>query len=93
MFAISLNDVPGWLVTMPPSAIGVPVAATPGFVPHCDVLTAALPLLFGLGVVLPAGDPPLLLHPTAAVAPISASAKTAWAPDMRLYIPIPTSWW
>src|ERR1700733_3355196 len=42
MFAISVNDVPGWLVAMAPSAIGVPVAATPGLVPHCDVLTAAV---------------------------------------------------
>src|SRR6202044_3160018 len=40
MFAMSVNDVPGWLVTIPPSAIGVPVAATPGLVPHCEVLTA-----------------------------------------------------
>ena len=37
-----MNDVPGWLVAMAPSAIGVPVAATPGLVPHCDVLTAAV---------------------------------------------------
>ena len=37
-----MNDVPGWLVAMLPSAIGVPVAATPGLVPHCDVLTAAV---------------------------------------------------
>src|ERR1700733_5098722 len=40
MFAMSVNEVPGWLVTIPPSAIGVPVAATPGLVPHCEVLTA-----------------------------------------------------
>ena len=40
MFGMSVNDVPGWLVAMAPSAIGVPVAATPGLVPHCDVLTA-----------------------------------------------------
>ena len=39
MFGMSVNEVPGWLVTMAPSAIGVPVAATPGLVPHCDVLT------------------------------------------------------
>jgi hypothetical protein len=30
------------LVTIPPTGIGVPVAATPGFVPHCDVLTVVL---------------------------------------------------
>ena len=40
MFGMSVNEVPGWLVAMAPSAIGVPVAATPGLVPHCDVLTA-----------------------------------------------------
>ena len=40
MFGMSVNDVPGWLVTMAPSAIGVPVAATPVLVPHCEVLTA-----------------------------------------------------
>jgi len=43
MFGMSVNDVPGWLVAMAPSAIGVPVAATPGLLPHCDVLTAAVP--------------------------------------------------
>src|SRR5437773_1128517 len=41
MFGMSVNDVPGWLVAMAPSTIGVPVAATPGLVPHCDVLTVA----------------------------------------------------
>jgi hypothetical protein len=41
MFAMSVNDVPGWLVTIPPSVIGVPVATTPGLVPHCDALTTA----------------------------------------------------
>jgi hypothetical protein len=42
MFAMSVNDVPGWLVTIPPRAMGVPVAATPGLVPQEVVLTAAL---------------------------------------------------
>src|SRR5690349_3719812 len=41
MFGMSVNEVPGWLVAMAPSGIGVPVAATPGLVPHCDVLTVA----------------------------------------------------
>jgi len=36
---MSVNEVPGWLVAMAPSGIGVPVAACPGLVPHCDVLT------------------------------------------------------
>src|SRR6516162_9001975 len=39
MYGMSVNEVPGWLVAMAPSGIGVPVAATPGLVPHCDVLT------------------------------------------------------
>ena len=43
MFGMSVNEVPGWLVAMAPSGIGVPVAATPGLVPHCDVLTVAAP--------------------------------------------------
>jgi hypothetical protein len=42
MNAMSVNDVPGWSVTIPPTGIGVPVAVTPGLVPHCDVLTVEL---------------------------------------------------
>jgi hypothetical protein len=42
MSGMSVNEVPGWLVAMAPSAIGVPVAATPGLVPHCEVLTVAV---------------------------------------------------
>ena len=38
---MSVNEVPGWLVAMAPSGIGVPVAATPGLVPQLDVLTVA----------------------------------------------------
>jgi hypothetical protein len=53
MYAMSVNDVPGWLVTMPPRAIGVPDAWTPGFVPHCDVLTAEV-----LPEAVPPGEPP-----------------------------------
>ena len=39
MFSMSLKSVPGCLVSMPPKMIGVPVAATPGFVPHAEALT------------------------------------------------------
>ena len=42
MFAMSVKAVPGWLVSIAPSGIGVPVAATPGLVPHGDVLTVAV---------------------------------------------------
>jgi len=66
---------------MLPSAIGVPVAATPGLVPHCDVPTAAvlgaaevvdvlagaLLLLVVLLLLL------LLLQPAAAMATAAAS--------------------
>src|SRR5690348_5685506 len=39
MFGMSVNEVPGWLVAMVPSGIGVPVAWTPGLLPHCELLT------------------------------------------------------
>jgi hypothetical protein len=80
MFAMSVNDVPGWLVTIPPRAMGVPVAATPGLVPQEVVLTAALvpdALVAGvlelvlLELVL---LELVLLHPAAAMA--MAAART-----------------
>lgn len=71
MFAMSVNDVPGWLVLMLPSAIGVPVAATPGLLPHCDVLTVPVPAELDVAGVVEvlAGVPllELLLHPAAAM--------------------------
>src|SRR5690348_7759472 len=80
MFGMSVNEVPGWLVAMAPSGIGVPVAATPGLVPQLDVLTVAA--LAELDVP-PAGDDPvplavllllpLLLQPAAARARAAAS--------------------
>ena len=80
MFGMSVNEVPGWLVAIAPSTIGVPVAATPGLVPHCDVLTAdvlagllaldelaaALELALELELLL-------LLQPAAAMATAAAS--------------------
>jgi len=88
MFAISVNDVPGWLVTIPPSAIGVPVAFTPGLVPHCDVLTVAgleLDVLPDELVLLAAGVL-LLLHPASA-SPITATRATvARKPGVRVQI-------
>jgi hypothetical protein len=84
MFGMSVNDVPGWLVAMAPSGIGVPVAATPGLVPHCDVLTAAAlgepdavlagvldVLVLALVLLL------LLLHPATARAMAAAAAPAA----------------
>jgi hypothetical protein len=91
MFPISVNDVPGWLVSIPPSGIGVPVAFTPGLVPHCDVLTAAafdeLEELDELGPLVAGLLADLLLHPARAVIPIAAtSATVARIPGARPYI-------
>jgi hypothetical protein len=80
MFAMSVKDVPGWLVTIPPTGIGVPVAATPALVPHCDVLTVVL-----LGELLADWVPVgvllvvlllLLLQPAASM-PMAAARATA----------------
>src|SRR5580704_14972164 len=80
MFGMSVNDVPGWLVAMAPSAIGVPVAATPGLVPHCDVVTVAvLGVLDAVDVLAGVLVLPvvllllLLLQPAAAMAMAAAS--------------------
>src|SRR5690348_228089 len=74
MLAMSVNDVPGWFVTIPPSGIGVPVAFTPGLVPHCDVADAALAALgVAAGVLLDE----LLPHPAAATSPMAAASAAA----------------
>jgi hypothetical protein len=82
MFGMSVNDVPGWLVAMAPSGIGVPVAAWPGLVPHCDVLTADVPgvadvvdVLAGV-LVLPVVPVVLLLLLQPAAARAMAAAST-----------------
>src|SRR5215472_1115993 len=107
MSAMSVNDVPGWLVTIPPSGIGVPVAFTPGLVPHCDVSVTVLALLV---VAEPLGDPLVLLLPHPAAAATAITAASAAAPRARVFppprfapaplwaralvsSPIPTSWW
>jgi hypothetical protein len=45
MFEMSVNEVPGWSVTIVPMLIGVPVAATPGWVPQLEASTVVEPLL------------------------------------------------
>jgi len=75
MLAMSVNDVPGWFVTIPPSGIGVPVAFTPGLVPHRDVAAAAA--LPALGVVAGLLADELLLHPAAATSPRAATSAAA----------------
>src|SRR5689334_3161409 len=85
---------------MAPSAIGVPVALTPGLLPHCEVSTVAAPgaLLEAdpAGVVAPV--PPvlvpvvllfeMLLQPAAAPAPIRvrAAASTTALLALRLFM-------
>ena len=100
MFGMSVNEVPGWLVAMAPSAIGVPVAATPGLVPHCDVLTADV-LALAEPVVVLAGvlelavelvlELELLLHPAAAIAMAAASTIVLRA-DIYALISPPLRW-
>jgi hypothetical protein len=59
MFGPSLKSVPGCLVSIVPIRIGVPVALTPGFLPHAEVLVE--PVLAVAAVVeLVALDVPLL---------------------------------
>ena len=84
MFGMSVNEVPGWLVAMAPSAIGVPVALTPGLLPHCEVSTVAVlaPVLEApaAGVVPPVLVlvllPEMLLQPARA-APVRARAAAS----------------
>ena len=62
MFGPSLKSVPGCLVSIVPIGIGVPVAATPGFLPHEDVLAELVlaELVVALVLELVALDAPLL---------------------------------
>src|SRR2546423_1387895 len=93
MLGMSVNEVPGWLVAMAPSAIGVPVALTPGLVPQLDVSTVAAPAVLDeppAGVVpVPAAVLllPLLLQPAAASARAPASRIVLRADIFRLICP------
>jgi|SRR5215468_8621118 len=86
MFAMSVKLAAGESVTIEPRLIGVPVAATPGLVPHDDVETA-VELADGAALLEapPAGAALLeleleLLHP--AMTPPTARTATA-APASR----------
>jgi hypothetical protein len=86
MFGPSLKSVPGCLVSIVPMLIGVPVALTPGFGPHDDVLLevaavlAVVPAVVALDATLEllALLELLLLLPQAASssAPTSAASAT-----------------
>jgi len=65
----------------------VPVAFTPGLVPHCDVLTA-VPLDAGAAGLLAELPGPLLLHPAATSVPMTAtSAAAVRAPGACFRVP------
>src|ERR1700751_4403181 len=87
MFPISVNETPGWSVSMPPSGIGVPVALTPGLVPQLEVATVCvvtaglLAVLTGLAVppvleLLQAATPSMVTPPTSAA---DTRAPSAWS--------------
>lgn len=98
MLAMSVKLVPVWSVTIEPRLIAVPVAATPGLVPHDEVLVAPVPPLeVALGLVagallllaggLPAGVVVLLvvllLLQPARTPPIAMTATAAPASRER----------
>jgi hypothetical protein len=92
MFAMSVKLVPVWSVTMPPSGIGVPVAATPGLVPHEEVLVAAAePVLDAEALEPPPAALELeleleLLHPASTPSAITATAAPATRERRREYL-------
>ena len=78
MFAMSAKLVPVWSVTIEPRLIGVPDAAWPGLVPHCDVLTVdALALAELVAVDVLAGALELVLVLVLLLQPAAASAMAA----------------
>lgn len=77
MFEMSVKDVPDWSVTMAPSAIGVPVALTPGLVPQSDVLTTVDELDGGVELLDPLGVLGELPQPASAKAAPAITARKA----------------
>src|SRR4029077_11767458 len=91
MFGMSVNEVPGWLVAIAPSGIGVPVAATPGFLAQLDVLTVAAlaepdELVAGVDPVPLAVLLLLLLLQPAAARPRAAASRIVLRTDICLLI-------
>ena len=79
MFGPSLKSVPGCFVSIVPMLIGVPVALTPGFGPHDEVLVEPPPL-----ELLAALEVPLALSAqggrTSSPHPLLSSMKVMNAP-------------
>jgi len=98
MFGMSVNEVPGWSVAMAPRSIGVPVAVTPGLVPHCEVLTVP-PLELALltevagALALDEDEPPAAplllepeLHPASTPPTARTEAMAALVRHLRLWV-------
>jgi hypothetical protein len=91
MFGPSLKSVPGCFVSIVPIGIGVPVALTPAFLPHDDVLAEpVLELAAALVLELAAAaDPPLaelvlvLLLPQPATTMTATTSTAVAAPERR----------
>src|SRR6266498_4979416 len=79
MFGISVKSVPGCLVAMPPSLIGVPVAFWPLPAPH---LGAPAGCADGLVLVPPPPPPVLLAQPASAIVIADTRASAA----IRLFL-------
>ena len=98
MFGPSLKSVPGCLVSIVPMLIGVPVAATPGFLPHDDVLVLpplepelAAVVALVLDALLASRCPTLVLllllpQPASTNAPTSAASAKLVRSAQRLVI-------
>ena len=88
MFAMSAKLVPVWSVTMLPSGIGVPVAATPGLVPQAEVLVVVALLEADADELLEAGGELLELDELellqAARTPSESAASVASSIRVRL---------
>jgi hypothetical protein len=89
MFGPSLKSVPGCFVSIVPMLIGVPVALTPGLLPHDDVLADAVLAL----LLLELAAPPvllllLLLLPQAASTTARTTANAASAPAVGTFPPL-----
>ncbi|MFZ0384005.1 MAG: hypothetical protein WCD11_03010 [Solirubrobacteraceae bacterium] len=80
MFGTSVKSVPGCLVAMAPMLIGVPVAFTPGFGPHEDVVAEAPlepPPELAANVVEEEGDELLVLPQAASTAAANSEQRAA----------------
>jgi hypothetical protein len=85
MFGMSVKSVPGCLVLIVPSTIGVPVALTPGLEPQAEVPVEALALLVAeLDVPLDAALELVALLLLLLLLPQAASNRQVTAPKARL---------